>query len=117
MEEPESAALRDLLEQDADQLAGAVVEVEVVRAVRRAVPGLVSRAQRVVSQVAVVEVTEAILARAALLDPVTLRSLDALHLATALEVGDELDGVVTYDTRMAAAAETFGFTVLAPSER
>jgi len=46
---------------------------------------------------------------------VTLRSVDALHLATALEVGDELDGLVTYDARMAAAAKTLGLAVLAPT--
>lgn len=114
MEEPESVALRDRLMQDADQVASAIVEVEVVRAVRRAAPELTALAQNVVSQIAVVEPTEAIRERAALLEPATLRSLDALHLATALEIGDELDGLVTYDGRMSAVAETFGLVVLAP---
>ena len=106
--------MRGLLASDADQLASAVIEVEVVRAVRRAAPELVALAQRVVSQVTVVEPTGAIRARAALLEPMTLRSLDALHLATALEVREELDGIVTYDGRMSAAAEALGFSVLAP---
>ena len=114
MEEPESVALRDRLMQDADQVASAIVEVEVVRAIRRAAPELTALAQDVVSQIAVVEPTEAIRERAALLEPATLRSLDALHLATALEIGDELDGLVTYDGRMSAVAETFGLAVLAP---
>jgi predicted nucleic acid-binding protein len=113
--EPESEALRDLLERDADQLASAIVEVEVVRAVRRAAPALLSQAERVVSQIAVVEQSDRIRARAALLDPATLRSLDALHLATALEVGEELDGLVTYDGRIAATATSVGLTVLAPA--
>jgi uncharacterized protein len=107
--------LRDLLERDADQLASAIVEVEVVRAVRRAAPALLSQAERVVSQIAVVEPSDRIRARAALLDPATLRSLDALHLATALEVGEELDGLVTYDGRIAATATSVGLTVLAPA--
>ena len=115
VEEPQSDALRELLGRDPDQLASAIVEVEVVRAVRRAVPELVPQAQRVVSQLAVVEPTEPIRGRAALLEPVTLRSLDALHLATALELGDELDSLVTYDARMAATAETLGLAVLAPT--
>jgi uncharacterized protein len=114
VDERESEALRDLLEGDSDQLASAIVEVEVVRAIRRAVPELVPQAQRVVSQLTVVEVSEPIRARAALLDPVTLRSLDALHLATALEVGDDLDGVVTYDLSMTAAAKSLDLAVLAP---
>ena len=90
------------------------MEIEVVRAVRRAVPELLAQARRVVSQIAVVEPNESIRTRAALLDPVTLRSLDALHLATALELRDELGGIVTYDARMAAAADTLGLEVLAP---
>ena len=85
-----------------------------MRAVRRAAPELTAQAQRVVSQIAVVEPTETIRARTALLEPVTLRSLDALHLATALEVRDELDGLVTYDDRMAVSAQEFGLVVLAP---
>lgn len=112
--EPESDALRELLARDPDQLASAIVEVEVVRAVRRAVPDLVSFAQRVVSQLTVVEVSEAIRSRASLLDPVTLRSMDAVHLATALELGSDLDAVVTYDSRMAEAAAGVHLRVVAP---
>ena len=81
---------------------------------RRAAPELTALAQNVVSQIAVIEPTEAIRARAGLLEPATLRSLDALHLATALEIGDDLDGLVTYDGRMSTVAETFGLHVLAP---
>jgi uncharacterized protein len=100
---------------DADQVASAIVEVEVVRAVRRAAPELTARAQSVVSQIAVVEPTPGIRERAALLEPATLRSLDALHLATALEIGDELDGLITYDSRMSAGAGRLGLRVLAPT--
>jgi predicted nucleic acid-binding protein len=112
--EPESDPLRRALGDDPDQVASAIAEVEVVRAVRRAAPGLVPRAQRVVAQLSVVEVTGPIRARAASLDPSALRSLDALHLATALEIQDELDAVVTYDARLAAAAAAAGLAVLAP---
>ncbi len=115
VEEPESEALRDLCRRDPHQLASAIVEIEVVRAVRRASPRLTARAQQVVSQLAVVEPTEAIRARAALLEPMTLRALDALHLATALEIGDELDALVAYDARLSRAAETLGLVVLAPA--
>lgn len=114
VEERESEALRDLLARDPDQVASAIIEVEVVRAVRRAVPQLVPQARRVVAQLAVIELTEPIRAGAALVEPATLRSLDALHLATALEIGEELDGLVTYDARMAATAKMLGLPVLAP---
>jgi predicted nucleic acid-binding protein len=112
--EAESDALREMLARDPDQLTSVIVEVEVVRAVRRGAPDLVPLAQRVVSQVTVVEVSEAIRTRASLLDPVGLRSLDALHLATALELGDDLDAVVTYDSRMAEAAASLDLQVAAP---
>jgi uncharacterized protein len=115
VEEAESFALRELLTREPDQVASAIVEVEVVRAVRRAIPELSERADRVVAQIAVIDPSEAIRARAAVLEPVTLGSLDALHLATALEIADELDGLVTYDRRMSDAAGSLGLTILTPT--
>lgn len=114
--EAESESLREVLARDPDQLASAIVEVEVVRAVRRGAPELEPLAQRVVSQLTVVEVSEAIRARASLLDPPALRALDALHLATALELGDDLDAFVTYDRRLADAAKRAELQVLAPGD-
>jgi uncharacterized protein len=102
------------LAREPDQVASAIVEVEVVRAVRRGIPELSERADRVVAQIAVIDPSESIRARAAVLEPVTLRSLDALHLATALEIADELDGLVTYDRRMSDAAGSLGLTILTP---
>jgi predicted nucleic acid-binding protein len=51
---------------------------------------------------------------AAHLDTPALRSLDAIHLASALALGKGLAAVVSYDRRMAAAAERLGLTVVAP---
>ena len=62
-----------------------------------------------------VQLTPSLLERAALLEPPELRSLDAIHLATALSLGDELDGLVTYDERLARAARESGVPTLAPS--
>jgi len=56
----------------------------------------------------------AVCERAAMLGPKLLRSLDSLHLAAALEMGDELDAVVTYDQCMATGAQTLGVRVVAP---
>jgi uncharacterized protein len=83
--------------------------------VRRRLPQLLAQAHAVVAQISVIELTQTIRARAAQLEPATLRSLDALHLATALEIGDELGAVVTYDARIAGAAESLGLAVLAPA--
>ena len=52
--------------------------------------------------------------RAALLEPVTMRSLDALHLAAALALGDDLGAVITYDARLAEAARSAGIRMIAP---
>ena len=52
--------------------------------------------------------------RAGELDPAVLRSLDAIHLAAALAIGDDLEGVVTYDERMVAAAHALGIATLTP---
>ena len=49
------------------------------------------------------------------LAPVELRSLDAIHLATAQQIGNDLAAVVTYDERMAVAARVLGWRVAQPS--
>ena len=49
------------------------------------------------------------------LEPTELRSLDAIHLATALEMGADLTALVTYDERLAAASRTAGLHVVMPA--
>ncbi len=58
--------------------------------------------------------TTAVYERAGRLEADLLRSLDALHLAAAMELGDELDGIVTYDERLAKAAEANGIAAISP---
>jgi predicted nucleic acid-binding protein len=71
----------------------------------------------VLDSITLLEVTTEMFERAATLDPPGVRSLDALHIAAALGLGDDLDAVVTYDERLAAAAELHGVAVLAPAPR
>jgi len=52
--------------------------------------------------------------RAALLEPTSLRSLDALHIAAALEAGPRLEGIVTYDVRLTEASACLGIPVISP---
>ena len=54
---------------------------------------------------------------AAVLGPPALRALDALHIATALRLGADLEGIVTYDERMDAAAQAIGIATIAPGAR
>ena len=72
------------------------------------------RARAVLESITVVTLVRSTFERAAELEPELLRSLDALHLAAALELGDDLEGIVTYDDRLAEAAHRYGIPVIAP---
>ena len=98
--EEHAAALRSSLSRTT-RWSSTLLDVEAHRAARRlGVPaGAVEQALRSVSLVLPGPTTFAI-ARA--LPPSTLRTLDALHLATAIELGDDVEAVITYDARLAA---------------
>jgi len=109
-------ALRRWLTNAKPQLvASELLRTEALRAARRHSPGALREARRRLAAVTLLSVTSEICDRAVDLDPSILRSLDAIHLATALSLGDELEGIVTYDERLAAAAHVHGVAVLAPS--
>ena len=115
VEEPESWALGDLI-RDRPTASSDVARVELPRTVRRL--GLEDVARKrtadVLGRVTLLKLDRAILARAAEVPPVALRSLDAIHLASALSVG-ELDAFVTYDRRLAEAADLVGLPTTAPA--
>ena len=112
--EPESSALRRYLAAEPERASCALARVEVIRAVRLHGPSTVSRAQRLLQRLNLVEVDDELLEAAAALDPRILRSLDTIHVAAAQLLGEELTAVVTYDRRMAAAAQLLDLTVAAP---
>ena len=113
--ESETAALRAWLEEPGRELVSCdLVRTELMRAVRRAVPDRVLQACAVLDSVTLVQATPAVFEDAGRLDPPGLRSLDALHLAAALDLGDDLEGLITYDDRLAAAAIANGVAVLTP---
>ena len=80
-----------------------------------AAPDRVVQARAVLDAVTLLEVSTAIFEEAGRLDPVIVRSLDAVHLAAALSLGDDLDAIVTYDDRLAEAARANGIAVAAPN--
>ena len=80
----------------------------------RAAAARVERAEEVLRSVALIDVDGAAVWRAGELEPRELRSLDAIHLATAIDLAADLEGLVTYDMRLAAAARTAGLAVLTP---
>lgn len=114
--EPESAALFEYLTDRTELLSSAIARVEVTRAVHRQgnEGGLRERAERVLGSIALLRIDDAILTAAGALRSKTLRTLDAIHLVTALSVHDELEGVVVYDRGLAEAARGEGLTTLAP---
>ncbi len=115
VEEPETAALSAwAVTRDGDLVSSDLVRTELLRATKRAAPDRLVRAREVLDALVLMELPTAVFERAAMLEPEVLRSLDALHLAAALELGDDLDGVVTYDGRLADAARSIGIPVLAP---
>lgn len=114
--ERESAAVLDLLRGlRADEVwSSELTRTELVRAVDRAPSGRTDLARLRLRRTTLVVMTTALLEAAATLTPTTLRSLDAIHVATALSLGSDLDAVLTYDDRMAEAATANGLRVLAP---
>jgi hypothetical protein len=114
--EAESAALRRWLEPRRGLASCDLIHVEAVRAVRLADPDAVHDVRRAIATLTLLRLDEDLLAIAADLEPPLLRSLDAIHLAAALQLGPDLAGVLTYDQRMADSAEALGLKVIAPAE-
>lgn len=118
--EAETRALRAHLRQHQHLITSRLATVEVSRALLRRSPETQATAAEPIREIfehlLVVELDEGIAATAATLAPATLRSLDAIHLASALAIGEELTEVVTYDARLAAAARSAGLEVRAPGQ-
>lgn len=91
-----------------------LLRTEALRAARRVSSDAVEATRDRLDRMAFIALTTDVFQQAAELDPAVLRSLDAIHLAAALALGDDLDGVVTYDERMLAAAHALGIATLTP---
>jgi predicted nucleic acid-binding protein len=115
--EADSTALRTWAEGDERELFSCdLLRTEALRTARRHSTDALREARDRLDAVTIIEVSTAVCERAADLDPAILRSLDAVHLAAALSVGPELEGVVTYDDRLAAASALHGVAVVAPTD-
>lgn len=108
--EPETDALRTALAEWFPQLTSVVGEVEVLRTARR---GGVDAAA-VLRPLTLVELDEPVRILAASVGSPSLRTLDAIHLASALSLGDDLGAFCCYDGRLSADAEAAGLRVVAP---
>lgn len=115
VEEAESAALRaHLAASDTRRVSSALLRTEALRAVRHLGPDALAAVREGLRRVDLVGIDDRILDAAGLLEPGVLRTLDAIHLATALAIGDDLDKIVSYDERLVAAARLVGLGTIAP---
>lgn len=114
--EPETGALAEFLAAWPERISSSLARVEVLRAARRVggeEPAL-RRAEDVLGRIGLVRLDEAALGPASGLEPAGLRSLSAIHLSTALSVGEDLGGLVSYDPRLNEAARASGVSVFSP---
>lgn len=116
--EPESAGLLAFLAREDERASSALARVEVARALGRMEAGrrVRDRAAEVLERISLIRMDDLILEEAAAIELSSLRTLDAIHLASALALGDELAAMVTYDRRMAEAAIRCGLATAAPTQ-
>jgi predicted nucleic acid-binding protein len=114
--EEESPALLALLGEFDGLVSSALAAVEVSRAVLRATSeaSVLHRARQVLAGIHLLRLDQEVLNAAAELPPETLRTLDALHLASAMTLEGDLTALVVYDDRLAEAARRTGLQVLSP---
>jgi uncharacterized protein len=113
--ESESDALRRYLRRCHPLISSALARTEVLRALLPAGEPALAAGRRTLDRIDLVRVNDRVLNSAGLLLPADLRSLDAIHLATAARLGADLREIITYDNRMAATARSLGYEVAAPS--
>jgi hypothetical protein len=113
--ELETKALRELLRSWPERVSSVVARTEVERVAGRIGGGAVRRARSVLARIALVDLDEPVVRVAAALDPPELRTLDAIHLATAISLGGDLGAFCAYDVRLGDAAASKTIEVLAPA--
>jgi uncharacterized protein len=112
--EPESTALRSYLSRRLPLVTSALARVEVARALMPSGSEAVARGEEVLRRIQLLRVNDRVLREAGRMVPADLRSLDAIHLASARELGAAVTQIVTYDERMADAARASGWSVASP---
>ncbi|MDQ3054623.1 MAG: PIN domain-containing protein [Actinomycetota bacterium] len=114
MTEPESSVLAGVVRTGPGMISSALARIEVIRAVRRKGPVEEKSARLLMASVDSVDITDQIINEAGRIGRLQLRSLDAIHLATALELRSALTGFVAYDRRLLDAAAALGLRPMSP---
>ncbi len=113
--EPETAALRRYLRGRPDRVTSELSVAEVLRAALRRDAGLIDAARRILDRVDRITLGSQLVEKAGTLIPPGMRTLDALHIAAALELGDELEALVAYDRRLLDAAAAHQLPTASPA--
>jgi uncharacterized protein len=115
--EQESAALRSWLGERAETgwISSVLTEIESFRALARYAPEAVTRLPAILDQIDFIDLDPHIRILAQTAKPATVRSLDAIHLGTALHTRNSLTSFVTYDKRLLDAAHAAGLPVNSPA--
>ncbi len=112
--EPGSDALRRHLRRRRPWVSSALARTEVLRSLLASGEDAVAAGRAVLARCDLVRVNDRVLNLAGTMSPVELRSLDAIHLATAERLRDEISELVVYDQRLADAARQLGHRVISP---
>jgi predicted nucleic acid-binding protein len=112
--ERESAAVAALLNGRTDLISSALLAAEARRGAIRNDARALPRVDLMLSQVKLVAVSDAVIESASRLPDPMLRSLDAIHLATAQLIRDDIDALLSYDDRLLAAAAALSIPTASP---
>lgn len=115
LEEVESATFAKWLERWPQRISSRLLKLEAIRVVRRSRPAAIAVMHEKLAGVSLISIDDDIVELGALLEPIGLRSLDAIHLATAARIASGLGVFVTYDHRMIDAAHRLGLPVASPA--
>jgi hypothetical protein len=96
------------------RVSSALLRTEAMRAVRHLGSDALASVREGLRRMDLVAVDDRILDSAGIIDAQVLRTLDAIHIATAMALGDDLEAIVTYDARMVAAATSLGLVTASP---
>jgi len=116
VEEPETAILRSFVadRKGSRRVSSALLRTESLRAVRHLGAEALATVREGLRRIDLVGIDDRILDAAGTLEPRVLRTLDAIHVATAMAVGDDLEAIITYDERMVEAAKLLGLPTVTP---
>jgi uncharacterized protein len=114
LREPGHEALQVELERWPERVSSMLLVAEATRACMRYGEPYAAQARLDLERITLLPIDEHVVRQAAVLPPTELRSLDAIHLATALSLGDDLGVLIAYDERLLRAAKEHGVAVAVP---